>query len=102
MQYKVTTEYKHTWIAGNCRVYKYLLSRSVYIHVGINDEQKVRYNKTLSDHTLKITINRKMANGTQVQLIFLDCRQWYFSLNSRAHPHKLPSPASQEAQLPQR
>ena len=51
MQYKVTTDYKHTWIAGNCRVYKYLLRRSM--HIGLNDEQKVRYYKTLSDHTLK-------------------------------------------------
>jgi len=27
---KVTTEYQHPWIARNCRVYKYLLCRSVY------------------------------------------------------------------------
>jgi len=27
---KVTTEYQHPWIAGNCRVYKYIACRSVY------------------------------------------------------------------------
>ena len=52
MQYKVTTEYKRTRIAGNCRVYKYLLRRSVYI--GLNDEQKVGYVTTrLLDQALK-------------------------------------------------
>ena len=37
---KVTTEYQHPWIAGNCRVYKYVLYADRYI--GLNNEHKVR------------------------------------------------------------
>jgi len=40
---KVTTEYQHPWIVGNCRVYKYLLQADRY--TGLKDEHKVRYNK---------------------------------------------------------